>query len=98
MSLRSITSKPQSVNIAKIQHRAFSSGQLRKLCAEHRKEDSAASKRERIKFQFGEGRPLFWWLKPREQWRSNWLESDIPLEEVRRWHERNERLAAKKSA
>lgn len=71
------------------------SGQLRKICSEHRKEENEARGKERIKFQFGEGRPLFWWLKPRAQWAKHWRENDIPLDEVRRWHGRCEAMKAK---
>lgn len=56
------------------------SGQLRELAALARKDRAAATQRSALTPEFGEGRPIMWWLQPRRLWGRQWRENEIPAE------------------
>lgn len=65
------------------------SGMLRKLAADERGHKAELEKRGpgRIVPQFGESRPLMWWLQDRSLWRAHWREAEAPFGEKVRAHD-----------
>lgn len=54
------------------------SGTLRALALEIVKHRNEAAKKLR---PLPDSRPLCWWLKPRNQWKTHWHESEIPRDQ-----------------
>lgn len=80
------------------------SGQLREILFANKKHaDEMATKwvgseGKPLVPQFGESRPHFWWMKPRQLWQVHWREDEIPEEHAAMFQRRKERMAMKEAA
>jgi hypothetical protein len=63
------------------------------IIEQNRRETSRLSRISDKPPQFGESRPLMWWMLP--CWQDHWREGEIPEEHRQAWARRNARQAAK---
>jgi hypothetical protein len=54
------------------------SGTLIRLANVERNHRVEIEGKQAVKPQFGESRPIMWWMQPPYLWRSHWREADIP--------------------
>lgn len=73
---------------------------LRETCTANRKERASAvgGGGPKLVPQFGESRPMRWWDKPKQLWRSHWREEEIPEAEQATYYARKAKLAARPAA
>lgn len=54
------------------------SGQLKAIIERHHAEGSMGCYGPKLKPEFGDSRPIRWWLLPRQFWQPHWRVGDIP--------------------
>jgi hypothetical protein len=56
------------------------SGQLRKLASDARKDRLEAASHRSTRSEFGDSRPILWWTLPRTLWNPAWRAEDVPAD------------------